>query len=412
MHVAAWPDAMARGQTIHRLFQSSLCSNTPMVFKHPAADLVDYHSTHGRAMPRSYAVPIIAENKRNDEIATAWWDAIQGVTLDPNLGTDILGLFPPDQWEVVGRPEFPLYYQEPDGGPAFYAPCDMLMFHKQSQRYWILDLKTTGALPSVKLSGISRSFQTQLYCYLLSKVLPDPNMAGGLLHVALQTPPIVPSFHDRSYRWRAVSPTDRKICAVAELLTDLYGNKIWHCVSNCPFSGHTRDSFTDENAAIDFLKRSTGGGTPNKEYTGEPNIENYKKRCSDWYRAEGQYSKRKGSEPTLAASFSPMKHVLDDIGMNLFTRRVGFIQGMIVSHPDDLPLADTDPVRGASPLHELAMAPLDDWETGPWMTLAADLHVAQSFDPGEMFARSELSLGRPCVVPAPAASLAAPVLTP
>ena len=109
--------------------------------------------------------------------------------------------------------EFPLQLIE-EGHTKSPLVCvlDRLVYDKISNQIWIIDYKSCSESPKVRLASAPVEFQTQLYCYIVSKSmfqlitkfnLPLDTRFGGMMHIALQKPPIkFDKRTDRPFTWK------------------------------------------------------------------------------------------------------------------------------------------------------------------------------------------------------------------
>jgi hypothetical protein len=163
--------------------------------------------------------------------------------------------------------EYRLDYDHPFHG-RLVGRADRLLYHPTSRKLWIADYKSCGGPVHDYLQGVSLSWQTRLYLYILRENLasilqdldlPADTQVGGMMHIAFQKPTI-------------------------------------------SFGMKDRDFTLDESP----LKSGPRKGQPRNErvYSGEPKLENYVRRTLEWYKGEGEYTRREGEPDPIGLSFT------------------------------------------------------------------------------------------------------------
>lgn len=235
------------------------------------------------------------------QCAVGWYEAAAGVKVSPSHGT--LGEFlRRDYFTRVGDSELALTYTD-----RRYPKCplvctlDALLYHQKQNSLWVVDWKTCSESPKVRLATCPLEQQTWQYMWVVRELLregglqkqlnlPADVQLGGMIHVAIQKPTISLGQQDRA-------------CTVD--MTPLLSG---------PRKGLPRNE---------------------KKYTGEPLLENYIKRCSDWYRGEGEYLHLKPlreSDPPVNLSFS-YSSLLDKGTESEYHDRLEMIYKYATCHP-------------------------------------------------------------------------------
>jgi len=223
--------------------------------------------------------------------AWSWFEVAASIPLTGKLGTFQDFLTRP-YWEDLGS-EILLTHQE---APRMALICqlDRLLYHTQQKTLWILDAKTCTESPNIRLSACTLEMQTWHYMYILKKLvesgkiselypqLPRDVRLGGMIHLGIQKPTIRMSMSDRHFT-----------------------------LDETPFKSGPRK------------------GQPRNEkiYFGEPDPENYRRRCRDWYNGVGEYSHlspEREASPPVNLSFTEAS-LLDDMVLSEYRFRLSEI---------------------------------------------------------------------------------------
>lgn len=255
-----WSEALSRGSWFHKRFEhynlpaDEAKRQMEIEYEKRESELTDICINRGI---KGESKSNIMEREYQDMMcASAWYEASMG----PFLET-----IRKPHWRVLGT-EVVAEYKHPEFG-RLLAQFDMLLYHEKQNSVWIVDLKTTGHNPIERLQTCTIEFQTQHYMHILDWMLKEQSLTrayeiprdarlGGMMHVAVQKPTIDFGMKDRD-------------CDEKE-----------HTLTRGPRKGQIE------------IRRT---------YYGEPKIENYIKRCKDWYNATGEYEDKKAERETAPA---------------------------------------------------------------------------------------------------------------
>lgn len=301
----SWSNALSRGSWFHKAFELDTFREAPSQTKYAEAlaDRIEELTVicgdlgiinEGRA-------DILARERHDADTAWAWYMAARQVPVRPQPSAyphipEFLS-----QFEDVGR-EFTLALNtakfkswfldrgiKPDRWPKVVAQYDMLALGPKG--LWIVDLKTTSYPTRDRLSSCPYEFQTQLYVNaflwaqefcpdLLPRDLRDKPISG-MIHIAVQKPPIKFGQNDRDY--------------------------------------------DDEPYEITRGPRK-GTVEMRRTYRGEPNIENYINRVSDWMLARGDYEHLAAERDALpVVNYSNTPYTLLKSDEQTFVDRLRFL---------------------------------------------------------------------------------------
>jgi hypothetical protein len=272
----------------------------------------------------------VLEREYQDMLCTsAWFDA--SMNLPVLNGKSFMDKINESYWQHLGT-EVVAEYVHPEFG-RMLAQFDMLLYHKEQNSVWIVDLKTTAHNPLDRLQTCPIEFQTQHYMHILHWMLqeqmltkpfdiPRDSKLGGMMHVAVQKPTIEFGMNDRNF--------------------DMYDHE---------------------------LKRGPRKGQieTRKTYHGEPRLENYLERCKRWYRGEGEYeSKSVEREHTPPINISTTgASTLDTRYTAEYTSRLRFVHSY--STADPVPLNFPKSARHLmqfgkmSPFAPFYLTPTSEW---------------------------------------------------
>lgn len=198
---------------------------------------------------------IVEREIRDAETSYAWHDAASRVVISRDHGTFAEFLRRP-YWRVLAR-EARLVSPLPRGWHKVHcvAQPDLLLWHEGQGSVWIVDLKTTSESPRTRAASCPIEFQHLHYCSIASDLLkrgvmqkrfdlPSDARLGGFIHLIVRKPTIEFGMKDRH--------------------------------------------FTLDDSP---LRSGPRKGEPRNErvYHGEPVLENYVRRCRDWYAATGEH---------------------------------------------------------------------------------------------------------------------------
>ena len=235
---------------------------------------------------------ILHREERDFEVSCAWFEAALTVpTIIPKNGpSPSLGewLLNEDEWVHVGQE---LVIKKDD---CVVQP-DLLLYNKLSNKLWVVDFKTCGLSPHLRLQTCPWEFQTQLYFHTvrmsaihndLFRILniPSNTKIAGVMHVAVRKPGIQFGMNDRSYT-----------------------------LDETPFKSGPRKG----------QPRNT------KKYVGDPSPELYRERCMAWYHGLGEYEHLQPShatDPPINISFTPSELLLASDARSLYNQRLTTIR--------------------------------------------------------------------------------------
>ena len=206
---------------------------------------------------------VIQKEERFSEEAKAWCKALYKVRM--SNGFSFVDYCTQDYWQLLGT-EVSVMTDEVVPRAATF---DVLLYHKEQNSVWIVDYKTTAMSPIDRLRLCPIEFQTRHYTHILedtkAKVLehfdlPKHAKVGGMIHVAVQKPTIKFGIRDRDFEMNEKT-----------------------------------------------LKRGPRKGQTivEKNFYGEPKLENYIQRCEDWYKGAGDFLDKKAdrdSNPPVSIS--------------------------------------------------------------------------------------------------------------
>ncbi len=252
-----WSEALSRGSWFHKRFEywdlpkAEAKRKMEIEYEHRESELNQICNSKGI---KGESKQNIMEREYQDMLcACGWYEASM------HRFTSVIDK---PFWRVLGT-EIVAEYKHPELG-RLLAQFDMLLYHEKQNSVWIVDLKTTAHNPIERLQTCPIEFQTQHYMHILKWMLDEQSLTkpfeiprdarlGGMMHVAVQKPSIDFGMKDRDF--------DEKE----------------HELTRGPRKGQIE------------VRRS---------YFGEPKIENYIKRCKDWYDGTGEYENKKAERDT------------------------------------------------------------------------------------------------------------------
>ena len=292
----SWSEALNRGTWFHQLFA--------MMHLPPEEMRAAYNILLARRIEELNAVcsdfgidsekkrAIISTEEQDNQTALAWYVSCTQVEI-PGVGTlhDVLQAphYKPVCAEclMVAKFDVPSYR----GQVTCVAQPDLLLHHTGQNSLWIVDYKTTAMSPVDRAASCPIEPQTQHYLHILEACLKDakwkeerglpPDVhVGGMMHVIVQKPTIEFGMKDRDF-----------------------------ILDTSPFKSGPRK------------------GEPRNEkiYQGEPRLENYIQRCTDWYRGEGEYAHLvadRQTAPVVNISYTSAEALRDDMWRKQYTARL------------------------------------------------------------------------------------------
>lgn len=304
----SWSKALTRGSWLHKAFELDDFTNpNPMqkemeelyfeALEERLAELTTTCGAHG--IVGEGRRRILDAEKQDAKTALSWYRTAASVMISPDYGTyrEFLSPSRRNPMRLLAR-EFTFSTCEP-GGSNRVGRFDGLLHQEQHNTLWILDLKSCSEDPRVRLASCPLEFQTQHYTSSLNYILntssymqdtfglPKGVKVGGMIHLGIRKPKIIMGPRDRSYK------------LVERML--LRG----------PRKGQTVEE---------------------REYYGEPTLENFQQRCNDWFHGRGQYvhlAKEREALPPVNLSFTP----IDSIDWVEYTNRLSFVQSLATREP-------------------------------------------------------------------------------
>lgn len=253
----SWSKALSRGSWFHKFLELDTFVGPAPQFSEDPALLLAARLDEVRAICAATGIfgdhraDIIAQEERDFHFSLTVYRASSQIHIAPEVGTWRSYLQKPF-WKILAR-ELPLTLEETPERPATRVTLDMLLYHTGHNRLWIVDAKTTGVLPSLRAVTIPNEFQPQHYFAVVRDSLPllidtfglpQDVQLQGMLHPIIQKPVIEFNQRDRNFT-----------------------------LDTSPFKSGPRK----------------GQPRNEKNYYGEPVIENYYGRVRDWYLGAGDY---------------------------------------------------------------------------------------------------------------------------
>lgn len=278
---------------------------------------------------------IFAREEKDYKCALGWYAAARSVPCYNNQSFEDFLLSP--HWHRIGT-EYRLVTSVKTNDRSRPIQCvtqpDLLLYHRGQNSLWILDLKTTALDPKTRAMGIPIDFQTEHYMFSVKALLdtgdlqrafnlPSDCRLGGMMHLIVRKPSIEFGMKDRDYT-----------------------------IDDTPFKSGPRK------------------GIPRmeKKYEGEPRLENYIQRCTDWYHATGDYLDKAPeweAQPPVGISFTSASLVVDPIIKQRYLQRVRQIQRYasdLEPYPQNFPMPDSPFTRASfSTYAPFMLSPVEEW---------------------------------------------------
>ena len=282
-------------------------------------------------------------------VLVAWLQAISEIPL-PSTQTPI----PLFEWlslpqnQILGF-ELMGYVPSPYDEATLGAQFDCVVYQSSTNKLWIIDLKTCGCDPTVRLSTCEIEFQTQLYLDVAQRLidsgswqeqydLPGDVSLGGFIHVAIEKPNIKFGQNDR--------PCEETL----------------HILKSGPRKGQTE------------VRRA---------YFGEPLLHLYVERCGRWYRHEGEFSHKPHDHPHINRSVTRASLLKSPIHGKEYEARLRYLVSLATMTPEpaNFRMGNIRSLTGAGREHHLL--PFYTQPVGDWPSLISELGLIQKFrDPG------------------------------
>lgn len=304
----SWSESLSRGGWLHgraRLLWSEVDGLLPpeimagfnKAFEHRCSELVQIGKSIG--MGADGLTEVLNREKKDFLCAIGWFQAARQVNI-AGKGTIASVLAGPSMrclgTEIVLTHTDPLYPKTP-----IVATLDALLYNSATNELWIPDWKTTSDPAKVRLASCPIEQQTWTYMIVVKKLLPlliqrynlpaDVKL-GGMIHIAIEKPTIELSGFDRDFTIEDFTPSSGK-------------NK-----------GITRQE---------------------KKYHGEPTLDNYIRRCSRWYLAQGEYldlAPEWAANPPVNFSYTHAEACLDEGTLQEYDERVALVYRYATCPPE------------------------------------------------------------------------------
>ena len=210
---------------------------------------------------------------------------------------------------------------------------DRLLYQVSQKSIWIVDYKTTGISPRIRAASCPIEPQTQHYMMVIDDLinrgtlqgmfdLPDDISVGGMLHAIIKKPTISFGQMDRDFM-----------------------------LDTSPFKSGPRK----------------GEPRNEKQYLGEPRLENYMARCKDWYLSQGDYLHTAGdraTDPLVNLSFTSGTALLDKAWTTQYAARLQAINRWRLAQiePEEYPWPTEIHGTGTlDPYAPFVLRPVSEW---------------------------------------------------
>jgi len=300
----SWSKALNRGTYFHILFALFDSDNRTLEYstycKKRIGELNDLCDNLGIIGDKKEV--IIDREYKDQASALAWFDATESVKLpashEGGKEQSFQQFLRQPHYKVVGSEVLINYANENFRKTPFIAQIDLLLRDTRNNTLWILDAKTTSKSAKQRLAVVKKEFQTQHYMHIVNASmpklidqfnLPPDTTFGGMIHIAVEKPSISFGQKDRDYRF--VSDGKRKQVRGTITKAPTSSGHAYYA-GWAPYDYELGKEQSNKYGTFDecvaALHEATGK-KPEKEYFGEPNLNNYINRCRDWYMGTGDY---------------------------------------------------------------------------------------------------------------------------
>jgi hypothetical protein len=333
-----WSKALNRGTWMHLRFQHyhrSIIDARERMESALAERLSELSEMCKEAgMVGSALTGMLEREERDMRSSLAWYEAARDLPcLDGQSFEDVL-LSP--RWHRMGT-EFRLVTSIKTDDRARPIRCicqpDLLLYNKEDNTVWIVDLKTTGVSPKMRLTAVPVEFQCEHYMFSVNELMktgqiqkafkiPQDATLGGMMHLAIRKPTIEFGMKDRDY---------------------------------------TLDMTPLKSGPRKGLPRNT------KVYEGEPRFDNYLLRCNDWYHSRGDYADKEAEwaeDPPVNISVTKASLLVDPAINKRYRDRVRLVQHYAICdpYPENFPMPDRVAHMGRfSTYSPFMLSPVGDW---------------------------------------------------
>ena len=273
---------------------------------------------------------ILERENKDYANALCWWEATRQVPIKQH-GT-FQEFFSKEEWITLGK-ELTLRFKSPEFKLTLIAILDILLYHKGLNSLWIADYKTTSDPCIIRLATCTVEFQTAHYLYILAWILqtgllhkmfpdlPKDVKIGGMYHIAIQKPSIVFGQKDRPYYYLSEGRKKKMAGRIFPSSGGVWVGEIWpitidenkQIIHQKNGDGVRSIDIDSESESVSWLHEQTGK-KPEKEFSGDPDVALYTKRCLDWYLGKGEYSEdyeQRQAEPCVNFSRTDGRMLLD-----------------------------------------------------------------------------------------------------
>jgi hypothetical protein len=281
-------------------------------------------------------MPLWEREEKDMRTAASWWhNACCNIPISKEHGTLREYLNKPC-WVCLGREVYLI-----TTNPPSVAQADLLLYNKETNQIWIVDGKTCSVSPRIRLSTCPIEFQTLHYSAQAYHLMDPQYGEGAILQRYFDIP-----------------------------LSATLGGMIHAAVQKCPLIFGKEDRpFTEYEHT--FVRGERKGEVEiRRNYEGEPTVDCYLQRQSEWYTGTGRYAHRAAEiadDPPVNLSFTYARSALDRVGWSRYGKMSGLVHLNAARDPvpNDFPMnADNlRPFRGGrlSPYAPFYMMPVQYW---------------------------------------------------
>lgn len=257
----SWSKALSRGSWFHKCLEiDDLTSETPSLtlgsgFDGALADreLELRESCESVGIQGETLRDILAREVQDANTARAWYEASSSVEIDKTHGSWRDFLRRP-YWCVLSREHLYSAAMPHIGGHKAVIQPDLLLYHRDHKKLWVVDAKTTDEDPVVRMTSCPVEFQTNHYLRVLSHLqsighlpLLHPEVTsdatiGGMIHVVVRKPDLVFGLKDRNFTEKIFVPSRGPNKGVSRLEKTYHGEPLF-----CNFLSRVRDWYAAAN---------------------------------------------------------------------------------------------------------------------------------------------------------------------
>lgn len=375
----------------------------------------------------SYASRMVETARDDRDASWAQFEAALTCTSNrfPALAKGILPYMvsPKGEFRILAREARFVLPSEKDSafqGVTLVVQPDILVFepihaHNTTPKVWIVDFKTTQAIPLIRARTYPIEWQPRHYAYVISQLLksgwlqtqfglPESTILAGFKHIIVQVPALVFGEKDRPYYLHSIG----KKTKIEGYATFDNKQKRWLCFTRplgtegWPPKDNPEATLEYEPEAVGWLQ-TTCGKLPDKVHSGEKSIAIYRNRCIEWYNATGEYTHLQSERPPehipINVSNTPADLLLrEDLLTEYFT-----IASRICTLAVQDPYPENFPrdASGMTNAFSTEPSPYADLFTTPihaWPALARENHLLQRWRDEDILASQPVT--QPRLLPA------------